>query len=375
MQTSIRPSTSPRPFLPSDINGSRSLVRAVLAHVLREQMGGRTAPTPEALVAKHWPGDRVAMQLVRRAATAPIAITGEPAISPQNVVTDFVLGLQRLSGAAQLIAAGLRPSLQGIQTLKIPYDTSPVGDEPTFVGEGLPIPVPQMAFATTPLGPPKKLQTIRALTDELVQHSIPSAEMVIRALLTEAVARALDKAIFSNTAASAIRPAGILNGVTPIGATANTGSTINIEVVATDFANLINPLADAGGGKRVLLFMSPGKAIALAITAPGLALARELGAEIVGVPTLPNNELIAVEANGFASAFGSDPEIQTANQMTIHMESAAPADIGTVGTPNVVAAPTKSMFQTQSTAIRLTLPCAWAMRAPGLVQWIAAVNW
>ena len=90
---------------------------------------------------------------------------------------------------------------------------------------------------------------------------------------------------------------------------------------------------------------------------------------------MPAAQLIAVDPQGFASAFGPDPEIEVANQMTIHLESTAPADIGTVGTPNVVAAPAKSMFQTQSTSIRLILPAAWAMRAPGLVQTITAVTW
>jgi hypothetical protein len=374
MQTSPALRSVAKPFLPSDRDTSRSLMRACTAHVLYMARGGPGTPTPEALVVKHWPGDAVARHLVTRTATAPIDTT-VTAITPQNVATDFVMGLQLQSGAARLIAAGLRPSLEGISTLRIPYATSQAADEPTFVSEGAAIPVPQSVFTTTTLGPAKKLATIRVFTDEILQHSIPSAELVVRTLLSEGTARALDKAIFSATAASALRPAGILFGVTPIAATANTGSTINIEVVASDFQNLINPLVDAGGGRHVMIFMAPGKAIALAVTAPGLALLRDLGAEIVGVPTMPNAQLIAVEAMGFASAFGPDPTIDTANQVTIHLEDTTPTDIGTPGTPNVVAAPAHSMFQTQSTAIKLTLPCAWQMRAPGLVQTITAVNW
>jgi hypothetical protein len=198
---------------------------------------------------------------------------------------------------------------------------------------------------------------------------------VLGTLLREGAARSLDKAIFSATAASALRPAGILFGVTPIAATANAPLTLNIEVVGADLENLVNPLVDAGGGRHVMIMMAPGKAIALTTVAPGLALLRDLGAEIVGVPTMPNAQLIAVEAMGFASSFGPDATIETTIHAEIHLEDTAPADIGTVGTPDVVAAPTKSMFQTQSVALKLELPCAWAMRAPGLVQTITAVNW
>jgi hypothetical protein len=378
MQTSTALRSVPKPFLPSDRDTSRSLIRACVAQALHAHLGGQRAPSAEALVVKHWAGDTVARRLVTRAATAPATTTGTgwaDVLGPTNVATDFVMGLQRLSGAARLIAAGLRPTLEGISTLRIMHATSQAADEPVFVQEGSAIPVPQSAYAGTVLGPAKKLATIRVLTEEILQHSIPNIEIVVGTLLREGGARALDKAVFSATAGSALRPPGILVGVTPIAATANTGQTLNLEVVASDFQNLINPLVDAGGGRHVMIFMAPGKAIALTVTAPGLALLRDLGAEIVGVPTMPNAQLIAVEAMGFASSFGPDPTIETSIHAEIHLEDTAPADIGTVGTPNVVAAPVKSMFQTQSVALKLELPCAWAMRAPGLVQTITAVNW
>jgi hypothetical protein len=248
-------------------------------------------------------------------------------------------------------------------------------DEPVFVGEGAPIPIPQSALGANVLGPAKKLATIRTLTDSLLQHSIPSAELVISTILREATARALDKAIFSNVAASAIRPAGILNGVAPIAATGTTGNPGNMELATADFAKLVDAITDAYGGEDVMLFVSPGRAVQLTMAAPGLAMLRELGGRLVAMPTIANATIIAVNVRGFASSFGPDPEITVSDQATVHMEDTAPADIGTVGTPNIVAAPTISLFQSQSTAIRLILRCAWSMRAPGLVQWMQNVNW
>jgi hypothetical protein len=354
------------------------VIRAALAVVLNEKMGGRGGPTPGALILRHWPKDSTAYALATRAATAP-AQTGVAGwaqeLSPTNVAADFVMGLARQSGAARLIAAGLRPSLEGVQTLKIPYATGQAAQEPLFVDEGGVIPVSQSDFATTPLGPACKLAMIQAVSDELLQHSIPSAELIIRALASEGCARSLDKAIFSATAGSASRPAGILFGVTPIAAAANSGQTLNVEAAATDIANLISAITDAGGGKQVMIFMAPGKAIALAMVALGLALVRELGGEIVGVPTMPNNQLIAVDPQGFASAFDPTPITEASNQVSVVLDNSAPTDIGTPGAPATVGAPAKSKFQIQATALKITLPCAFTMRCPGLVQTITAVNW
>ena len=150
---------------------------------------------------------------------------------------------------------------------------------------------------------------------------------------------------------------------------------MDLEVAASDFANLINAITDAGGGRRIMIFMCPGRAIALSILAPGLALARDLGGEIATSPVIPNNQIIAVDPAGFMSAFGPDPDFEASQQTEIVFQDTAPPDVGTPGAPATVGAPAKSMFQTQSTAIRLILRCAWAMRAPGLVQSITAVNW
>jgi hypothetical protein len=50
--------------------------------------------------------------------------------------------------------------------------------------------------------------------------------------------------------------------------------------------------------------------------------------------------------------------------------------IGTPGSPAVVAAPVQSMYQTAQIAIRMTANVSWAMRRAGMVQFIASgINW
>lgn len=57
------------------------------------------------------------------------------------------------------------------------------------------------------------------------------------------------------------------------------------------------------------------------------------------------------------------------------MEDSAPAQIAVAGTPNVVAAPVRSMFQTDSLALRMILDMNWTMRRAGMVAFVTSVGW
>jgi hypothetical protein len=85
--------------------------------------------------------------------------------------------------------------------------------------------------------------------------------------------------------------------------------------------------------------------------------------------------VIALDPAAFASAFGPDPEISSSTETLVHLEDTTPAQIGTAGSPNVVAAPTRSLFQTDAIAVRLILRCAWTWRVPGAVSWIQNATW
>jgi len=40
-----------------------------------------------------------------------------------------------------------------------------------------------------------------------------------------------------------------------------------------------------------------------------------------------------------------------------------------------VAAPARSLFQTNSVGLRMITPVSWSLRAAGAVAWMAGVNW
>jgi len=91
---------------------------------------------------------------------------------------------------------------------------------------------------------------------------------------------------------------------------------------------------------------------------------------------VPAGRVIAVDADWFATATGDAPRFAVSNEATLHEEDTTPLALGTgpQGT-GVLAVPMRSLFQTDSIAIRLSLFVTWAMVRAGMVQTIAAVGW
>jgi hypothetical protein len=69
------------------------------------------------------------------------------------------------------------------------------------------------------------------------------------------------------------------------------------------------------------------------------------------------------------------PKISAARDATLHLDDTTALAIGTAGTPNSVAAPTISNFQTDTIALRVILDAAWTLRASAAVAWMTTVTW
>ena len=97
---------------------------------------------------------------------------------------------------------------------------------------------------------------------------------------------------------------------------------------------------------------------------------------IISSTTIAAGRVIAVDADWFATATGDTPRFAVSNEATLHMEDTTPLALGAgAGSPSTVAAPMRSLFQTDSIGIRLSLYVTWAMVRTGMVQTIAAVTW
>lgn len=345
-------------FLPSDLapaDPMRDWLRVATVKAIAGLANRDVNRVAEQLYGEHV-GATVAKAAVAPADTATPAWAG--ALSGLRV-GPFLRSLRAKSAAAQLIKAGttfdLRRGAVSLPLLATAFPTA------AWVAEAGASPVLQGSLTSTTLAP-RKLMALSALTSELAHRSAEDAERVIGDLLTDSVGRALDAKMFSADAATATAPAGLLNGIAATAGTAGGGQG----AMATDLKALTAAVATAGGGGNLVIIAAPGQAMSLQLLGAGLKTPVIIG------PTLAAGTVIVLDAGAFVSGFGADPEIQVADQATIHMEDAAPLAISTPGSPNTVAAPVRSAWQADFKVLRCILRVAFALRTPALAYTTSA---
>jgi HK97 family phage major capsid protein len=351
------------PYLPRDtakLDPVQALRRLVTANAVA--FNGRL--TADEIAKSWWGKDLRQLELIAKAAVQPTSTTSAGGLVAAEM-GPFIRSLRHRSAAAALMSVAPMASLSRIGAVALPMAASGFPDA-VFVAEGGAIPAVQGTFGTAIVGPPSKLALIAGLSEELSAYSAENAEVIVGEAMEDAATRSLDAGLFSTAAASSSRPAGLLNGVSPITATSGGGIT----AMTKDLQNLVAGIVAAGGGSSIVIFANPVQAVAINVLA-----ANGAGYPVIPAPSLSVGTIVAVEAAAFASGFSGLPEVSVGREPVIHYENSAPAQIATAGTPNVVAAPVRSVWQTNTLALRLILPTAWAMRGSGLVQVINGATW
>jgi HK97 family phage prohead protease len=327
---------------------------------------------------------RAVLEWAQRAATAPAmqSVTGWAAELVQQIVVDFMQTLLPKSVFPRLSNAGLSLSFGRNGKIIIPTRARTPTIAGSFVGEGLPIPVRQGLFTSQTLVP-KKMAVITTWTREIDEHSIPAIEGLLRNAIGEDTAISLDAILLDAGAATAVRPAGILNGVAGLTPTAGGGFNAAVGDIKALTGALLT--GTAGNIRNPVYMMNPQQLASLGLIAmPGAGVfpfraevaAGNLGGwQIIDSGTVPMGTVIAMDAADFVSVSGDAPRFELSDQATLHMEDTAPTDISTTGSPAVAAFPVKSMWQTDSIALRLIMPVNWTIRRPGVVAWVAGVTW
>jgi hypothetical protein len=303
-----------------------------------------------------WPSDRLLAQLVTRAASAPAmtSVTGWAAELAHKVVLDGFLGLGPAAAGALLLQQCLVLAFDGNGLISAPGFVAGAGNA-GFVAEGAPIPVRQLA-ATAALLQPYKLGTIGVLSREMVESS--NAEALVGDVLMRAAAAAIDVALFGSAAATAAAPAGLRNGIAALTPSAATDA---LQQFYEDCANLINAVAPVGGGGPFILIGSPGRVAAMV-----MRFVLQPGNVTVLSSNAMGNDLMCVAPQAMVAALDPLPMVETANAGELHMND-TPLAIVNGGAP---AAPARSLFQTETIALKMRWPMTWAMRDARAVAWL-----
>ncbi|UPK03113.1 phage major capsid protein [Bradyrhizobium sp. 170] len=381
----VRPLADPlRPFSKKKIEPREVLVKMgvvqMLAHCTKKPIDvvmRETYPDDEPVI-------RGVFEWMAKAATAPAMTTvqGWAAELVQQINVGFMDTLMPKSVYPRLSNAGLSLSFGTNGKINIPTRATTPTIAGSFVGEGLPIPVRQGLFTSQPLTP-KKMAVITTWTREINEHSVPAIEGLLRNAIQEDTAISLDTVLLDTNPATIIRPAGIRNGVTGLTPTAGGG----FNALVGDIKQLSGALLTATNGnvRNPVWLMNPQQVNSISLTAmPGMSafpFRDEVGRgqlntwPIIDSGTVPLGTVIALDAADFVSVGGDAPRFELSDQATLHMEDTTPADIVGGADPGTPANPVKSLWQTDSIALRLILPINWTLRRAGVVAFVAGVTW
>ncbi len=287
----------------------------------------------------------------------------------QDLVTKATLGTTTDAGfAASLVtenrlvgefvdmlrAATVFDQLAGFRNVpfnsKIPSQLT--GGTASWVGEGAPKPLTNPTYGEVEIKE-HKLAAITVYTQELMRRSDPAVDILVRDDLIEASKTLIDNTFLDAGAATAVRPAGVLNGVT---ATPNTGTTAaNYEA---DLLALVNSFVTANLSLDGSYFvMSETRAAQISLLRDALGNTYFQGMALRGTRTLMGIPVITSQTVGDKIILVKTSEILLAQDGGVDVSYSDQATLVDGGT-------THHLWQENKFAVRVEKFITWAKRRP-----------
>lgn len=298
-----------------------------------------------------------------------------PLVQYQNLASEFI------EYTRPLTIIGRIPGLRRVPfKIKIPRQTgaASVG----WVGEGKAKKVSALAFDSLTLDF-AKIAGIVVLTDELVRHSSPSAELLVRDDLAKGIIQFQDGQFIDPTKASDdVSPASITNGVTPVTATGTTAAALRADVKTLFQAYLDADLSPSDA----VWIMSQGTALAISLMTndlgnpefPGITMN---GGTFLGLPVIASESvpatggsptdgglIILAKAGDILLADDGGVSIDASREATLQMDDSP--DSPATSSTNLI-----SMFQHNMMAIRAEREINWKKRRTASVQFIQSAKY
>ncbi|MGY3344847.1 MULTISPECIES: phage major capsid protein [unclassified Bradyrhizobium] len=301
--------------------------------------------------------DSVVRDIVEKGVVTP-ASTGTVATLRQTTIDTLHAIVGPKSAIGQLLPLMLNASLQGLYGVSLPTVTA----DPDAVGwitEGSPAPVKQFTFNAGVTLSTKKMAAITVASRELFEYS--SGEAVLRDLMARNFSLGFEKKFFSTDAATSAAPAGLLNNINATAATSG----------GDDFA-MITDLGNIGASVAAIssdLFYVAGPAAGIKIT-----LRQPWFRYPLAISTaLADDQVVCLSPSCVAIAGGLDPpRVDVSDQGVLHMEDTTPLPLSTAAT---VSFPVRSLYQTDTMAIRLRADVDFALRSSTALAWVDNISW
>jgi hypothetical protein len=383
----MAPTNAARPFaVPATKMKPEDYVWKALT-VQVKALGGQRKYDPLDVLKKEYgenEGIKTVMDIITKAATVPATTTlaGWALELAQTSIGAFFAALLPNSVYPALASRGGSFTFGRNGTIVLPTRSSSPTIAGGFVAQLAPIPVRQGAFTSISLTP-KKMACITTFSREIAEHSTPAIEGLLRQAIIEDTSVAIDTILLDATVADTTRPAGLRAGVSE---STNSATTTIVGMVA-DFKTLAAALITGTNGnvRNPVWVLNPSLVLTMATIAgttgdmfpfkTELGQGTFMGWPVVQSTNIPVDRALVLDAADFMTATGDTPTFNVSDQATIHLEDTTPLAIGTSAATNTIAAPTRSLWQTDSIGIRMTLDINWAMRRTGVVAWSETFAW
>lgn len=244
-----------------------------------------------------------------------------------------------------------------------------------WVGQSKAIPVSKADFSSVNLTA-LKVAAIAVISNELLADSTPAAEGLVQDALVQASAQRIDTTFLSATAASAgVSPAGILNGLSAIASSGTDPDAVRADVRAL-YAPFI--AAKNAGGLALITDTSTRKAIQFLTNALGQTAFPEVsGGLLLGDPiysgdNVPAGDLILLKPSDIYRIGDTGVEVSISRDAMIEQNS---VPTGATDTPVAASATITSMFQEESTAIKIVRRINFAKRRASAVAYVSGTDY
>lgn len=249
-----------------------------------------------------------------------------------------------------------------------------------WVGQGLPIPVSKGVSTSITLAI-TKAAGIAAITKELARLSTPSAEMMIRDDLANAVIATIDDAFINpnNGGIANEKPASIIYGVTPVTPTGSTYIAMRNDLQTLMETSFDNNLDTEGS----VWIMSQSTALKLSMMVNALdqrvnPAMTPNGGEFQGYPVIVSQRMQIAGSPSFGDViiFLHPREVYLADDGQVTLDSSDQVSLELLDNPtnqstgSTAATTMVSMYQTESIAIKAVRYINWAKRRSVAAQWI-----
>jgi HK97 family phage major capsid protein/HK97 family phage prohead protease len=309
------------------------------------------------------------------AGTTVQTVWAAPLVDQTNLASEFIEYLRPATIIGKLT-----------QVRRVPFNVRMVeqtgGGNGYWVGEGAPKPLTSFSFAAITM-PYTKVAAISVITQELARFSSPSADMLVRDGLRDALVERIDIDFIDPAEAGTanVQPASITSGLTAL-----TSAGTSADNARTDLANIVSSFVEANLNTEGLVIIMP-TTLALALSFqvnslgqpqfPGLNMA---GGMLNGIPVITSqyaanasgggNLVIALNQRELFLADDGQVNVTASTEASLQMLD-NPTNNSATGTPTTVV----SMYQTDSIALRAERFINWRKRRSTAVVYMDDVNW